>query len=173
MTRHRHTRHIRRAAVVAAAVAATAVIGASPAVAQVPAPHTISVNGSAQVEPKPFDKQSNASIKKAVAVARAKALPLAIADGRARAAELSAATGLPLGELISIADAFGGPIYFGAGPFSEDGSFGPDEYCGTVRRPVFGRDANGRRKVVRTRTSRVCRVPRYVSSSLTMVFSTP
>jgi hypothetical protein len=41
-----------------------------------------------------------------------------------------------------------------------------------VTRPIFRRLANGRRKVVRTHTSRVCRIPRYVSSSLTMVFST-
>jgi hypothetical protein len=41
-----------------------------------------------------------------------------------------------------------------------------------VTRSIFRRLANGRRKVVGRHTSRVCRIPRYVSSSLTMVFST-
>ncbi len=181
MSRRRHTRRSRgRASVLASAVAATAaaaVLTTSPAMAQVPAappPHTISVTGSAQVEPKPFDRTSNASIRRAVAAARAKALPLAIADGRARAAELAQATGLPLGPLISISEsAFGGPIYFGGGPFAEDGSFGPGEYCGTVRRAITRRDASGRRRVVGTRTTRICRVPRYISTSLVLVFSTP
>ncbi len=181
MSRRRHTRRSRgRASVLASAVAATAaaaVLTTSPAMAQVPAappPHTISVTGSAQVEPKPFDRRSNASIRRAVAAARAKALPLAIADGRARAAELAQAAGLSLGGLISIADtSFGRAIPFGGGPFAADGGFGPGEYCGTVRRPITRRDAGGRRRVVGTRTSRICRVPRYVDTNLVLVFSTP
>lgn len=75
-----------------APIAAAAAFAATPATAQVaapPAPPTISVNGSAQIEPKPLNKKSNASIKKAIAAARAKVIPLVIANGRARAATLS------------------------------------------------------------------------------------
>jgi len=162
---------------VALGVALTVSLIAAPASAQVPvtpapAPNTITVTGRAQVEPKPKDKKSNKSIKKAVADARAKAVPLAIADGRRRAASLSQLAGIGLGALIAIAETSPLSPYFYAGPFGEDGSFGPGEYCGTVRRPIFKRDANGRRKVVGTRSTRVCRIPPYVSSSLTMVFGT-
>ena len=148
---------------------------ATPAAAQtpvgVPPPHTITVTGVARVEPKPVDKKSNASIKKAVEQARAKAVPLAIADGRVRAATLSQLAGIPLGALISIAEAPASPYFF-PGPFGEAGTFGPGEYCGTVRTRIFRRDAQGRRKAVGTRSRRLCRVPSYVNSDLTMVFAT-
>jgi hypothetical protein len=161
---------------VASVLSISAAVVVTPAAAQTPAggtpaPHTITVNGSAQVEPKPFDKKSNTSIKKAVAKARAEAVPLAIANGRGRAATLSQLSGIALGELISIAEAPAAPYFF-PGPFGEDGTFGPGEYCGTVRTRIVRRDAQGRRKVVGTRTRRQCRVPRYISSNLTMVFST-
>lgn len=161
--------------VIALGITLTAALVSAPAAAQTPAgtppPNTITVNGNAQVEPKPKDKKSNASIKKAVADARAKAVPQAIANGRARAANLSQLSGIPLGALISIAEAPGSPFFY-VGPFNEDGSFGPGEYCGNVTRVTTRRDANGRRRVVGRRTSRVCRIPRYVTSNLTMVFST-
>jgi hypothetical protein len=168
----RHIRPPHRLAL-ACAIGASLAIGATSAAAQVaaPPPNTISATGSAQVEPKPFDKKSNNSIKKAVAAARAKAIPLAIANGRARAATLSQASGLKLGALISIADAGAAPFYFG-GPFGEDGSFGPGEYCGKVTRAIIKRRADGTRKVVGRRTSRVCRVPRYVSANFVLVFAT-
>ncbi len=164
----------RRTAALGITVAATLV--ATPADAQTPAvsappPNTITVNGSAQVEPKPRDKKSNASISKAVADARSSAVPLAIGNGQGRAARLSQLSGIPLGALIAIAEAPSAPYFF-AGPFSEDGSFGPGQYCGTVRRPIFRRTAEGRRRVVGSRSRRECRIPRYISSNLTMVFST-
>lgn len=159
-----------------ATTAGVAAAVAAPAAAQTPAtltpaPHTITVTGNARVEPKPLDKKSNASIRKAVQQARAKAVPLAIADGRARAATLSQLAGIPLGALISIAEAPAAPYFF-PGPFGADGTFGPGEYCGTVRTRVFRRDAQGRRRAVGTRTRRLCRVPSYINSDLTMVFST-
>jgi hypothetical protein len=170
------TRSHRTFCALASALGLTAAVAVTPAAAQTPAagtpaPHTITVNGTARVEPKPLDKKSNASIKKAVAQARAKAVPLAIADGRARAATLSQLAGIPLGALIAIAEAPASPYIF-PGPFGEDGTFGPDEYCGTVRTRIFRRDAQGRRRAVGTRARRLCRIPSYISSNLTMVFST-
>jgi hypothetical protein len=165
-----------RIAVVSACVTVGLSAAATPVVAQTPlssspAPHTLTVVGSAQVKPTPRDAQSNASIKKAVADARREALPLAIANGRGRAAQLSQLSGLVIGELISIAEAGPGPLFFG--PFGgEEGTFGPGQYCGTVSRPVFRVDAQGRRRVVDRRSRRQCRVPRFVSANLTMVFST-
>jgi uncharacterized protein YggE len=167
--------HRTRRAIALGIALTTAALVAAPAGAQtpaaLPAPNTITVNGSAQVEPKPRVKTSNASIKKAVAAARAKAVPRAIANGRQRAESLAQLSGIPLGALISIAEAPASPFFY-PGPFGEDGSFGPGEYCGKVRRAIVRRDANGRRKVVGTRTTRVCRIPPYITSNLTMVFST-
>ena len=155
----------------ATAAAATSAAAQAP-VAPSPAPHTLTVTGTAQIKPQPRDNKSNASIKKAVGAARAEAVPLAIANGRARAAELARLSGLAFGELIAIAETAPGPPFF-LGPYGgEDGTFGPGQYCGTGRRPIFRVDAQGRRRVVRTVLRRQCRVPRFVSANLTMVFST-
>jgi len=165
-----------RRAAGAVALGCTAVaLTASSASAQTPAPpapHTLSVTGTAQVKPMPRDRKSNESIKKAVAKARREAIPLAIGNGQGRAVTLSKASGLPLGELISISSSTGAtPPYFGP-YFGEDGTFGPGRYCGTVRRPITRRDGAGRRKVVGTRTTRQCRIPTYVVASVTLVYST-
>ena len=165
----------RRAAGIAALGCAATALAATPAAAQAPAPpapHTITVTGTAQVKPKPLNARNNESIKGAVAKARRAAIPLAIGNGKERAAELSELSGLPLGALIAISSGSNsGPFY--PGPyFGEDGTFGPGKYCGTVRRPITRRDGAGRRKVVGTRTSRQCRVPQYVVASVALVYGT-
>jgi uncharacterized protein YggE len=145
-------------------------VSAAPALAQAPAPG-ISVTGHAQVKPAPRDRNSNASIRKAVEDARAKATPRAIADGRLRATQLSALTGIALGPLVSVAETQeSSPFYFG-GPFAASGTFGPGKYCGNVRSFSSRRNAAGQRVRVRGRTRRVCRVPQFVSADLTMVFA--
>jgi uncharacterized protein YggE len=174
-----HSGRIRRtstAVALACATVATAALASTPAAAQAPvppatAPNTITVTGSAQVTPKPRNKESEPSIKKAVADARRAAIPLAIGNGQGRAATLSKLAGIPLGKLISIAEAAPSPFYY-PGPYGEDGTFGPGKYCGTVRSAIFRRDAQGRRRVVGTRSVHRCRVPRVVSSNLILVFST-
>jgi hypothetical protein len=146
-------------------------LSAAAAPAQQPAATpTISVVGKAQVKPTPVNRTSNASIRKAVADARAAATPRAIADGRRRAAALAGASGLPLGALISIAEAPPSPFGF-PGQFGEDGTFGPGRYCGLVRSVTFRTDAQGRRRPVRGRRHRVCRVPSSVAANLTLVFA--
>lgn len=177
MARSDRIRRTSTAVAFAAAIAATAALATTPAAAQAPvspppAPNTITVTGSAQVTPKPRDRKSNASIRKAVADARRAAIPLAIGNGRGRAARLSQLSGIPLGALISIAEATPSSPFYYPGPYGEDGTFGPGQYCGTVRRSIFRRDAQGRRRAVGTRSSRQCRIPRSISSNLTMVFST-
>jgi uncharacterized protein YggE len=114
-----HFGRIRRtstAVALAGAVVATAALATTPAAAQAPvpappAPNTITVTGSAQVAPTPRDKNSEASIRKAVADARRAAIPLAIGNGQGRAARLSKLSGIPLGKLISIAEAGPSPFY--------------------------------------------------------------
>ncbi|MEA2193548.1 MAG: uncharacterized protein QOI73_3669 [Solirubrobacteraceae bacterium] len=174
-----HLKRTRRGAGAIALGCAAVALTASPAAAQVsaeqptPVPHTITVTGTAQVKPKPRNPKSNESIAGAVAKARRAAIPLAIEDGKGRAATLSQLSGIPLGELTAIASAPAGGGPFFPGPyFGEDGTFGPGKYCATVRRPITRRDAAGKRHVVGTRARRQCRIPQYVSANLTMVFST-
>jgi hypothetical protein len=182
MARLHSTRSIHAAGALACTVGAIVAVAASPAGAQVPttavpaapaAPSpTLAVTGNAQVKPAPRDKSSNASIKKAVSVARRKAIPLAIGNGQGHAAVLAKASGFPLGRLVSITQTNAStPLYIGP-YFGEDGTFAPGRYCGTVRTAVYARTASGARKVVRTRSRHTCRVPAYVSVSLEMVFST-
>jgi len=149
-------------------------MSAGPASAQQPAtasaPRTISVIGQAQIKPTPGDRMSDASIRKSVADARRIVTPQALGDGRRRATELARLAGLPLGPLISIAETPPSPFGF-SGPYGEGGTFGNGRYCGIVRRSVFRRDAQGRRRRVGSRQRRMCRVPSFVSANLTMVFA--
>lgn len=103
-----------RTAVAFASLSVATAAVATPAAAQAPVapsppPRTITVTGTAQVKPQPRNRKSNASIKKAVGAARSEAVPLAIANGGARAAELSRLSGLAIGELIAIAATAPGP----------------------------------------------------------------
>ncbi|MEJ7798582.1 MAG: hypothetical protein WKF42_08790 [Solirubrobacteraceae bacterium] len=169
-------RSCRCIAVAATAALITLAVSAAPAAAQQPAApqpsaDTISVIGTAQAKPTPRYRKSNVSIRKAVRDARQTVIPLALADGRRRAANLSALSGLPLGALISIAEAGGSPFGF-YGPFGETGTFGPDRYCGITRQSVFRRNAQGGRVRVGSRQRRTCRVPQFVAANLTMVFKT-
>lgn len=137
---------------------------------QTPAPNTVSAIGTARVKPEPNDRKSNDSIKRAVKVARQQAIPKALADGRERAANLAALAGLPLGALISVGETAPSPFgYFG--PYGDDGTFGPGRYCGTIRTSVFRTDAQGRRQRVGSRARRTCRIPPYVTASLTVVYA--
>ncbi len=164
------------------AVAAASLACASPAAAQAPTsppvaplpPTTVTVTGTGTVKPTPADRKSNASIAKAVAAAKAAAAPLAIADGRARATNVAALNGLRLGTLLAITEGSTGPTPFFFGPYygGQDGTFGPGRFCGTVRRSIFRTDSAGKRKRVRTRAIRTCRVPTQVSVSYGMTFST-
>jgi hypothetical protein len=166
--------HPSRLSVILALAVVAAALAAVPAAAQAPSPsptQTITAVGIGQVKVVPTDRTSNDAIAKAVKAAEDQATPKAIADGRARGAELAAAAGLTLGRLLSVADTPSppfGPFY---PPYGQQGTFGPGRFCGNVARYKVKRDAQGRvvsRKRVGTR--RTCRVPPSVSASLTMTF---
>ena len=158
-----------------AVVAVTLACAPAAADAQVPAPPpppTITVTGTGTVKPTPLNRQSNASIARAVRDAKAAATPLAFADGRERAENLAAQTGLVLGALLGITEgATSGFAFFGPS-YGQEGTFGPGRFCGTIRMPILRRTANGGRRVVRFRSRHGCRVPAQVVTSLGMSFST-
>ena len=149
-----------------ATVLATGALATS-AAAQSP---TIVATGTAQVEPKPANRHSDASIRKAVDDANAKALPRAIADGRTHAAALAAAAGLQLGALLSIGDSqsAGPPFYYSF----ENGTFGEGHFCGKVRNTKFVVRNGIRRRVAAKGMHQVCRVPPYVIASVSLTFAT-
>src|SRR4051812_46535022 len=117
-----------RFAPLAAAVAALLIAAPSAHAQQPPA---LSVTGIGEADVTPADRNDEAAIRTAVEAANAKALPLAIADGRKRATALAAAAGVKLGPLVSISD--GGLQGYGYGPFVAQGPFADGQFCGNVR----------------------------------------
>jgi hypothetical protein len=137
--------------------------------AQTPGPdRTLEATGVASVKVKaPSDRTHEAPIRAAVEAAEDKALPRALADARSKATDLARLSGLTLGAIVSISDAPTSPY----GPFGFYGTFGPDRFCGTIRTVVFKRGKDGKRHRVGTRTRHTCRVPPFVTSSLSVTFA--
>jgi uncharacterized protein YggE len=148
-------------------IVALALAAAAPAHAQQPAT-TLTANGIGEAKPDPENRKSDASIRKAVAEANAQALPKAIDNARAHAAELATAAGVTLGPLIAIADGQNGgyPFYF-----QQNGTFGNGHFCGQVRRTRTVVRNGVRRRVAAKGTRRVCRVPGEIYAAVTLTFS--
>jgi Protein of unknown function (DUF541) len=157
-----------------AVLAAGAVAAGIPAtaVAQTPAEATTTVTaaGAASIPVRKPAHPSDATIGAAVRAAQAKVGPAAIAAARQEAERLASALGLTLGALQSVAEQ---PSPFGPffGVNGVGSSFGAGRYCGTVRRRIFRRAADGppvpTRRIV---SRRVCRTPPYVATSVSVTF---
>lgn len=125
--------------------------------------------GRASVEP---ENRSSRSIRRAILEANAASDAPAFESAREQAATLARSAGFALGTILSIAQQ-------GTGPFGEPlfeigafGPFGPGDFCGTIRRPIFRRDPQtGRRRVVRRVRERRCFFPRSVTTSLRVTFA--
>lgn len=156
-----------------AALAAGAVAAGIPAtaLAQTPAEATtVTAVGAASIPVRRPANPSDATIGAAVRAAQEKVGPAAIADARKEAERLASALGLTLGALQSVAEQPSpyGPFFAGIGVA---GSFGAGRYCGTIRRRIFRRAANGRPVPTRRIVSRhVCRTPPYIATSVTVTF---
>ena len=133
---------------------------------------SVTAVGLGQVNVDPKDRHNNASIVAAVEESEAKAIPQAVQFARERATKLAQAGGLALGAVQSVEEVQNQfPFYGPGGPNAYPAPFGEDKYCGDERRPRFRRDANGRRRVVGTRTVHVCRPPRFVIINLSVTFA--
>lgn len=144
----------------------TAALAAGPAAAATG--DTVTATGTGQSRVLPHDRNSNASIRTAYDAARHAAIAGAIADAQRNAQDYAKAVGLTLGPVVSISDAQNGNGFYG--PVDYLGPFGPNQFCGTIRQPVFKR-ADGRRKVVKTRKVHRCFVPRYAYTTITLTYS--
>jgi hypothetical protein len=163
------TRSILRDVAVMASLAVVA--GGLPAAAGADETRTVVAAGSAveNVTVAKADRKNNTKIKAAVDAAAAKALPAAVAEAREYAQELATAAGVTLGGLLSITNVPGGGYY---GPFGfEEGPFGPGQFCGDERRPVFKRDKKGRRRLTGFHTVHVCRIPPRVYRPVQLTFA--
>jgi uncharacterized protein YggE len=145
-----------------------ALAGSAPAVADQTA-KTVTATGSAEVKVVPKDRHSNASIKAAVEAAHQTGIPEALHDARGYALKYAKATGLTLGSVVSVSDAPANGIgYIGPGGFY--GPFGPNQYCGTVRRAIL-KVVDGKRKLVGTKKVHRCLVPPFEVTTLTITYS--
>ncbi len=151
-------------AILLAGCASLAVASAPAAAAQ---SSSVTATGSNQSVVHPRDRKSNASIVTAYDAARQAAIGGALKQAHEYALDYAKAVGLTLGSVQSVSDAQNS--VYGPGQFF--GPFGPDQFCGTLRQPIFKKGANGRRKVVGTKKVHRCVVPQFASVTLTVTYS--
>ena len=155
----------------AAIVGGCALALSVPAGAHAASDQTITTLGSSQVKVtvKRSNRHSNAAIKRAVDRSYARAIPAAIDEAREDALLVAQASGLTLGPIQSVDESvtFPFPYY---GPRFDLSPFGPGQYCGKVSRRFHVRDKQGRLHT-RTRMRRVCHVPEFATSTLTVTFA--
>jgi uncharacterized protein YggE len=151
---------------VLAAVTVTALVSAAPALAAQGS--TVTATGTGQTRVTPTDRNSNASILAAVDAARKASISTAISQAHEYAQQYAAAVGLTLGGVLSISDASNGGGYYGPGPFF--GPFGPNQYCGTVRRPIFTHVKGHRRHLTGFKKVHRCFVPPFAFVTLTVTY---
>ncbi|WP_217924582.1 hypothetical protein [Miltoncostaea oceani] len=142
------------------------------AVAGVAHGETVTATGTAQaqvVAPAPLN---NAKIVRAVAKARAVAIPAAFGAARNQATRFAEVGGLQLGLIQSIEEPAGSPFgYFGGGIYTT-GRFGPNQYCGKVTTVRRGPRVEGRRGPVisRRRVTR-CYKPSTIAVSVSVTYA--
>jgi len=145
-----------------------ALLSAAPALAAPVSTSVITATGTGQVRVRPADRHSNASIAAAYQAARKASITSAISDARQYALDYARHAGLTLGRLLSISDQQNGGGFYGPG--QSFGTFGPGQFCGIVRQPIFkpvkhGRKLTGFKKVHR------CFVPPFAFTSLTLTYT--
>ena len=153
-------------------VLAALAVGAAPAIAQT---GTVTATGTGQVKVSPQNRHSNSSIVAAVDKAQQAAIPAAIGQAHEYALQYAQAAGLTLGSIFSISDTQSGlgQGYF-YGPYPTLGVFGPNKYCAVIGAHVIKRISGPGHKVtvVKVKRRRVCDVPPYATSTLTVTYST-
>ena len=128
---------------------------------------SVTATGSAQIKVKPKNRKSESSIEAAVEAARNAGIPAALRDARGYARRYAHAAGLTLGAIEAVSDATTSSFGYGPGLY---GPFGPNQFCGTVRRTIV-KVVDGKRKVVSTKKVHRCFVPPEVTTVLTVTYA--
>ena len=145
-----------------------ALLAAAPAFATA-ANTSVTATGTGQVRVRPADRHSNASIAAAYQAARKASVTSALSDARRVALDYARHAGLTLGRLLSITDQSNGGGFYGPGP-GFFGPFGPGQFCGTVRQPIFKHVKHGRKLIGFKKVHR-CFVPPFAFTSLTLTYT--
>jgi uncharacterized protein YggE len=157
----------------AVGVCVVLLLSAVPAVAAqtgtVTATNTVTATGTGQTRVLPKDRHSNASIATAFEAARKASITGAIGNAHEYALDYAHAVGLKLGTVVSVSDQSTSGFY-GYGPGGFLGPFGPGQFCGIERQPIF-KQVNGHRKVVGTKKVHRCIVPKFAYTTLTVTYS--
>jgi hypothetical protein len=130
---------------------------------------SVTATGTGQTRVLPKNRHSNGSISAAYDAARKKSIKGALRQAREYALDYARAVGLTLGPVTSVSDQQSGGYYGGPGG-GFFGPFGPGQFCGTLREPIF-KKVNGRRKVVGTKKVHRCIVPQFAYTTLTATYS--
>ncbi len=149
-------------------LSAITLLSAAPAVAA-PAGASITATGTGQVRVRPADRHNNASIAAAYQAARRTSIVRALTDARQYARDYARHAGLTLGRVLSISDQQSGGGFYGPGP-AFFGPFGPGQFCGTLRQPIFKHVMHGRKLIGFKKVHR-CIVPPFVFTTLTITYS--
>ena len=128
---------------------------------------SVTATGSAQIKVVPKNRKSESSIEAAVEAARSAGIPAALNDAHGYAVKYAHAAGLTLGAIESVSDATNSAFGYGFGIY---GPFGPNQFCGTIRQPIF-KKVDGKRKVVGTKKVHRCFVPPSVTTVLTVTYA--
>jgi hypothetical protein len=154
--------------VVPSALAGVAVAAPAAPAESPPAPETVTAIATAQVRVARPAHLDDKTIAAAIGRARTQLAPEALRLVRREAVSLGYAAGVRVGRLLSLADVASGP--FGPFNYGAEGTFGPGRYCGRV--PTFRtRVVNGQRRRVRTGTRRTCRVPPFVTRTVSGTYA--
>jgi hypothetical protein len=169
---------VRRRSVLPLAVLAVALLlvpAAARAQAPAPAPaRTITAVAAGRVPVNQHVAHNSKAVAAAVEAARARAIPLAIANAHEEAQRLASAGGLMLGALVAVSEPapspfFGGPV---GAAYGAEGTFGPGKFCGRIRTPIRRRTASGRLRFTgRLRSHFGCRIPSEVSQTVSATFA--
>jgi hypothetical protein len=131
-------------------------------------PPGVTAIGAATVRVDARDGDSEATIRRAVERANAKARPRAFADARRKAEAIAAAAGMRLGAVWSVGQDPNVP-YPGSGV--NQGTFGGNDYCGQRRISVGVTTRPDGRRVRQFKQRYVCDAPREVDIYLSVTFT--
>jgi hypothetical protein len=157
-------------AVAAGGLAVGSAVGGGGSPPQAPGPPTAGITAVASASARVVRpvRETNASIAAAVADARHRAIPQAVARARVEALNLASAAGARLGRVAGVDETRASPygVYY-----DDTGRFGPGRFCGvSVHRVYSGPYGTPHRRLLRTIHKRRCYTPLSSTAAFSVTF---